>query len=312
MSAVAAVVFVVGAVAAWPAPPTRRRWSPRPRSRRGPTGPSRAGGWLVATIEHHLARAEIAGGRLRTALEWWSQVAVAAAVAGLVAVGPPGAVVGFAAGVAGPPALVVVCGDRRRRRLLAALPEFCDLVARSLRSGAGLPVALAEAGAALPALGGSVRGLLSRTEAGMTIDRALGRWADEVAHPDATLVAAVLTLGRVSGGALARPLERAAATLRERRELADEVAALTAQTRSSALVVAVTPLVFAGLAARTDPDVGRVFTSTAVGRLCLVGGVLLDLAGLWWMRRLTRPAEPRWERSGAAADPHRAATEAAA
>ncbi|RMH68778.1 MAG: hypothetical protein D6683_16605 [Actinomyces sp.] len=291
VKAVAAVVFVVGAVAAWPAPVVRRPWAAGAPTRRAD---GVASGWLVASLEHRLARAEIARGRLRTAIEWWSATAAAAGAVGLVAMGAPGLVGGLVAGVTGPPALVVVRGDRRRRRLVAGLPEFCDLVARSLRSGAGLGTALGEAGAAVPAVAGSVQGLLARSAAGMPLERALDRWAVEVAHPDATLVATVLTLGRVSGGALARPLERAAATLRERRELADEVAALTAQTRSSALVVALTPLVFAVLAARTDPEVGRVFTSTAVGRLCLVGGVLFDLAGLWWMRRLTRPRHPRW------------------
>ncbi len=294
---VVSVVVVAGA----PPPPRRpdpgvgvgrRRWWRRPVvavvERVGPR------------VEAALVRAELAGpGGVRRVLDVWWVFGAIVIVAGSLVGGVAGAVAGLVGAVAGPPLLVVARGDRHRRRVVAALPEFCDLVARSLRSGSSLRTAIAEAGAGVEPLTDSVAVLVARAEAGSGLEEALAVWSDTLAHPDAELVATVLALGRSSGAAVARPLEQAAGTLRERRELADEIAALTSQTRSSAVVVAVAPLAFAVLVSRTDARMAAVFTGTAVGRVCLVAGLVLDAAGVWWMRRLTRSDRPRsWGTAG--------------
>ena len=125
-------------------------------------------------------------------------------------------------------------------------------------------------------------------EAGSTLVEALDDWASTIGHTDVELVVAVLVLGDASGASVGARLDHTAATLRQRAALADEVRALTAQSRASATVVALAPVGFALVVAATDPRLIHAMFETSIGRASLTAGLILDLIGLWWMRRLTR------------------------
>ncbi len=170
--------------------------------------------------------------------------------------------------------------------MLADLPDVIEVVARSLRSGHNLHGALGDAiGAGSPA-GASLTAALQRIESGATLSEALRGWAAEIDHPDARLLCSVLELGNLTGAALAATLDRTAATLRERAELDREIAALTSQTRASALLLTLAPLGFLAVLVALDRSTAAVLVTTAPGAACLAGGLLLDAAGFWWMQRI--------------------------
>ena len=97
---------------------------------------------------------------------------------------------------------------------------------------------------------------------------------------------AVLGLGAATGAALADALDRTAEVIRERRELASELNALTAQSRASALLVAAAPVAFLAVFGLTDPGSLGVLVTSPLGWVCLLAGIGLDGIGFWWMRRL--------------------------
>jgi len=175
---------------------------------------------------------------------------------------------------------------RRQAELLQDLPDVIEIVARSLRSGQNLHGALEDGVAARSPAGVSLSAALRRTESGATLNEALRGWAAEIDHPDAALLSSVLELGHLTGAALATTLDRTAATLRERAELNREIAALTSQTRASALLLTLAPLGFLALLASLDPSSAAVLVSTVPGAACLTAGLLLDTAGFWWMQRI--------------------------
>ena len=177
--------------------------------------------------------------------------------------------------------------ERRRRRMaIAQLPEMLDVLARELRGGRNLHEAL-ETAAALPALHSlGLDALVVRFASGERLVEALDRWAGALDHPDGDLVRAVVSLGSVTGGALAASMERAALTLRERAGLVDEVRVLTAQTRASALLLFVAPIGFLMLLLALDPASSTVLFATGVGQVCLVLGLVLNVCGFVWMRWL--------------------------
>ncbi len=181
--------------------------------------------------------------------------------------------------------------SRRHRLLIGALPEFVDLVARGLRGGANLHVALAEAAEGEGPASRSIREVLARVAGGERLGEGVDRWAAGLDHPDALMVRAVLRLGESTGGALALPLERAAATLRERAALSDEIRALTAQARASSMVVALAPLGFLGMVTLVDPGSATVLFTTPLGMVCLVVGLGLDAVGIAWMSRIAAAVE---------------------
>ncbi len=177
-------------------------------------------------------------------------------------------------------------GPHRRRRREEHLGEALEAVASSLRSGATVPRAIAEA-AAGPGATVGFGALSDRLERGLPFDEAIAEWAAASPAPGAGLVAAVLGLAAYLGGLAAEAVDGVVATLRARTALAGEARALATQATTSVAVLVVTPVVFGALSATVDPRVGAFFLSSR-GALCLGAAVLLDAAGGWWMVRLTR------------------------
>lgn len=167
---------------------------------------------------------------------------------------------------------------------------FLDAVARALRGGAGLHAAVR---AAVPDCGVHARGLaglVGSMDAGEPLAVALDRWRGPRPSPEVSLAAAVLGFGIATGGSVARAVDGAAATLRERLALAGETRVLATQARASALVVGGAPVAFTAVVVLADPRVGDVLFGSLLGLACLGAGVLLEVACVAWMRRLVAQA----------------------
>lgn len=183
-------------------------------------------------------------------------------------------------------------GGARRRRI-AQFPAALDGLATSLRSGASLPTALAEAAATTPPpLGPELAALATSTARGRSLAAALDDWS--AAHDDRStrLAATAMILATRVGTAPARAVEGVAATLRERSDLAGERRALAAQARASTLVLAAAPLVFGMILLAGDEAAADFLLRTPAGWACLTIGIALDALGAWWMARLTRGQDP--------------------
>lgn len=172
-----------------------------------------------------------------------------------------------------------------------AVAEWCDALARSLRAGTTLRLALTSIEPADPALA-------LRSQA---VRQALGRGATVSAavtslHADATsrprresshlgLVSAMLATSGSIGGPTAASLDRLAGALRLRVADGQERAAHSAQARLSAHVLTFIPLSLLTLLVATDADV-RAVLSQSTGFALVSIGLALNLAGWWWMRRV--------------------------
>lgn len=214
---------------------------------------------------------------------------VAGAVVPVVAVttGRGTAVLLGAAVGLGPPVLLRSRVGRRGRRVVQELPALLEAVARSLRTGATLRTALLDAARAPTPAGEELARVLVPLAAGVGLAEALAAWPQRRPSPSVRLAVGALLLADAVGGAPARAVDGVAATLRDRLEVEAEARALASQARTSALVVAVAPLVFAGLGAAGDERTAHFLLGTRAGLLCLVAGLGLDAAGAWWMARLT-------------------------
>jgi tight adherence protein B len=285
LSAVLVVAAAGAARAAWRAS-VRHRAVGRLRAS-SPAGP----GWSLVPPAWARVRLERADLSADAGVLWTVEVAGLAGGVPLAAlVGGPGLAVVVALVVGGGPLLgLSLAGDRRDRRIEARLPEVLEGLARSLRSGASLRLALGEVGAAVPgALGADLRGVVTAADAGLPLPTALDGWAERRALPGVRLAVATLGLGAETGGAQARALDGVASTLRGRLAVAAEVRALSSQARLSGLVIAAAPLVFSGLASVTDARTAEFLFRTPPGLACLVAGLGLDACAAAWMGRLCR------------------------
>jgi len=201
---------------------------------------------------------------------------------------PHTALIGTALAVAAAYALRRSRADARDRRLRMALPGVCEGLAAAIRAGLPLSDALVAIAPGQP-----VR-VASALREGATLFR-LGRPLDEALAPLATLFGPSSLLLRETlrafhrrGGDVARALDRAATLARDESELEEEVSALTAQGRTSALVLALLApcgLLFFLVA---NPAGARAFVSDPRGELLLSVALLLEGLGSLWLWRLVR------------------------
>jgi tight adherence protein B len=243
--------------------------------------------WLLHLLasEDSAARAEVVWARLRAAV--LLAVLATAAVAGWV-LGSAAALAALAA----PRILTPMAERRRARRRDAQLPAALERLAAALRTGSAPgPAFRALAASTPPPLGAELQAAAVEVEHGAPLGDALDRWgAGAAASPDVRLAAAALALAVRTGGAMARPVDRVAATLRERHELQAEVRALATQARASAGVLTVAPLGFALLVSTVEPGVVRFLLGSPPGLLCLLLGLGLQALGATWTSRILRAA----------------------
>lgn len=156
----------------------------------------------------------------------------------------------------------------------------------SLAAGRSLLAGLAELAQAGGPWSAAAERMVRRVRSGVAMRDALDTWAGDGDAP--ALVADALVIAGATGGSQVAALDAVAATLRDRRSLQREIRALSAQAWVSALIVVLAPLGFAALVAVLDARVRAFYAGTIAGPACLVGGLLLDGVGAWWMAALIR------------------------
>lgn len=189
------------------------------------------------------------------------------------------------------PAIYIALRQHERdRRLVQALPDFLESLARSLRSGASLPTATIEAIQGPPMLPwplteelGKIKAELS---AGVPFRQSISAWQHQRPLRPITLTAAALLLGASVGGERARSVDSVAQTLREQNAIQQELVASSTQARMSALVITVLPVAFLFLTTAAGTGNGNLLWGSAFGLLCLAVGMALNAVGGLWMRRI--------------------------
>jgi tight adherence protein B len=102
------------------------------------------------------------------------------------------------------------------------------------------------------------------------------------------LLAAVLSVHRQTGGALADALDRLSQLLRDRIQFRRQMLAASSGGRLSAVLIApAAPLLFAALLL-INPEHVEVFFTTGIGRSFLALGVLLNAVGVVWILGLIK------------------------
>ena len=179
----------------------------------------------------------------------------------------------------------------RRARYDAQVAELAAALARAVRSGATLRVALHEVLPSLaPPLRGDVAMVVELVERGVGVDAALSAWRTGRESAPLDLLVAGARFGHAEGGDLGTALDAVTVAVHDRLEVAAEARALSTQARTSGTVLVALPVIGAVSFSVLDPGVAQLLLTTPLGWACLAVGVSLDLAGLASIRLLTRRA----------------------
>lgn len=183
--------------------------------------------------------------------------------------------------------LVAAWTQRRARHQqpsARSVAEWCDEIARRVRSGSSLRDAVSGAPADA-AVGRATTPLLLAIDRGHSLVDAIGRV--DAPGPHLHLALGVLATASRIGGPSAASIDRAAMLLRQRTADLEERATQAAQARLSTHVMTAVPLVMLAVLVVTDADVRSVAASPA-GTACIGVGLVLNATGWWWMHRIVR------------------------
>jgi len=214
---------------------------------------------------------------------------LAVAVLALLAAGP------LAAGVALAMAGVLSYfrlwfkADRRYRRMVALLPGFLDSIVRLITIGNSLGSAFQ---ASVPDVEQPLHDVLasasSLNRSGKDLDVALRQVSRQYGLHELYLVAAVVGVASRFGGRSDQVLERMAAFMRDLQQAQHELVALSAEIRLSAWVLALLPLGLAGFIVVFNNALFMNMWHDPVGWKMLVGAVVLQATGCYWLYRMAR------------------------
>jgi tight adherence protein B len=192
-------------------------------------------------------------------------------------------------GVAVPQLLLSNRMTKRTSAFLEQLPDTLQLLAGSLQAGYGFMQALDTVAkeAAVPTSIEFAR-VLSESRLGMPIEDALDAMADRVGGEDFRWVVMAINIQRQVGGNLATLLSTVANTLREREMVRRQIKVLSAEGRLSAIILIALPFLLVGYLSFANPSYLHQLTSATVGKIAIVGALILIGVGSLWMRKIIR------------------------
>ncbi|GAA4334526.1 type II secretion system F family protein [Pigmentiphaga soli] len=203
--------------------------------------------------------------------------------------GPLGAVVALLLAVAAAAFHLWLKADKRRRKMVKQLPGFIDALVRLVTIGNALGSAFHTAA---PLAEAPLLEVLERANqlhrAGMELDQALFHAARLYRIQELELVGAVIGVALRFGGRSDMVLERMAGFMRDLQQAREELHAMSAEVRLSAWILALLPVGVAGFIIIFNNALFMGMWNDTTGRAMLLGAVLLQLAGSYWLYRMAK------------------------
>ena len=192
---------------------------------------------------------------------------------GLVA----GMLCGALAGIGLPHYWIGRLGKKRVAKFMTLLPEAIDLMVRALRSGLPISEAIVNAGHEIAdPVGAEFRRVESALRVGRELDDVLWDTARRLDVAEFRFFVISLGVQRETGGNLAETLQTLSEMLRRRQQMKLKIKALSAEGRTSALILGGLPFAVCGIMTFTSPEyVGRLFEDPRGLILCGFGLVLM-------------------------------------
>lgn len=221
----------------------------------------------------------------------------AGAAAGLyllftIKIGVVAVALGIVAALLGSYLPVAFAQAKARRRLTALeaqLPDALDMVAASLQAGSGLGQAFELLSREMaPPISEEFRRVMHEIGLGLSTTEALTSLADRIGSEDLDLVVTSINIQTRIGGNLVHVLHTITNTIRERIRIRGEIRVLTATQRLSAIVISVLPPAMAVILFLMSPRYMGRLLDPGMTRCMLVAGVLMMIAGILSLRKITQ------------------------
>lgn len=181
---------------------------------------------------------------------------------------------------------------RRRALIVSQLPAFLEAGLRVLQAGNTLEESLAIAAVESPdPLKPLFQSVGRQVRLGAQLDQVLSEIAEIHRIRDIKVIALAASINRRYGGSLRNVFRSLIAAIRSRDAAARELRALTAETRFSAVVLAVIPALLTMYIYFQNQDYYTTMWATTGGRIALILGVALQVIGVFIIYRMMSATE---------------------
>ena len=178
---------------------------------------------------------------------------------------------------------------RRLNKFSVQLEDALNMISGALKAGFSINQALEEvADQDIHPLSVEFRLLTQEIRLGVSLEQALDNMSRRLESDDFELVAVAIATARKTGGELTGTLSRVAGLIRERVRIAQKVRALTAMGRLQAVMIGLMPYLLLLGMYHVSPALINSFFSTPAGAIGLIAVTLLDVAGFFWIRKITK------------------------
>jgi tight adherence protein B len=186
-----------------------------------------------------------------------------------------------------PVATISFIASRRRKKFLSLLPDTLQLLSGTLRAGYSLMQGVEAISQEVDdPMGQELRRVVTESRLGRPLEESLEGVAERMDSPDFSWTVMAIRIQREVGGNLSELLLTVADTMTQRERLRRDVAALTAEGRISALVLACLPIGLGVMMYVINPTyMSKLFNDT-LGNVMLGLAILGMAVGFLWMKKI--------------------------
>lgn len=179
--------------------------------------------------------------------------------------------------------------EKTQQKLVSQMPDFLENMVRMAGIGNSLSMAFQSATQNVdPPLRPILDNALTYTRAGMDLDRALQHAAQAYRLRPLEMLAVILGTSIRIGGRSDQILQRMSDFMRDLEEVQRELQATTSETRMSAWVLGLLPILAALFMALLSPDFFQPMLHDPLGRKILLVALLLEAFGAFALYRLAK------------------------
>jgi len=176
---------------------------------------------------------------------------------------------------------------RRRDAFARQIPDALQAIGNSLRAGYGLSQGMAVVASDSPSpISVEFARAQREMNLGSTVEEVLHSMARRMQSVDFDLAVSGILINRQVGGNLAELLDHITATIRERVKLKAFIRVLTAEQRLSAIIIMAVPPVMLFILLTAWREYSSYLLFTRIGHVLLAGSILLQLLGVYFIRRI--------------------------
>lgn len=177
--------------------------------------------------------------------------------------------------------------DKRNKMFESQLGDTLIVICNSLRSGFSFQQAMENVATDMPApIGVEFSRVCNEIRYGATMDDALENMSARIKSPDLMLVVSAVCIQRTTGGNLSEILSTISNTIRERLKIKGEIRSITAQGRTSGMIIGALPAFIAIALMLINPSYMSTFFTTSTGRIMLIVSIVMEVLGFLAIRRI--------------------------